>query len=185
MGFRIFSYVWFLLFLSFGILILRATPEQIEKDKAFIENEIKPNVIYIDSFKKISKKLPSDIEFYTWRGEQYLKHYPDQKALIDSQIKQDLIWQLGVEYLHRGNSIPYELKPTHANIDWGNNYVISVLRDNQFEYYTSCNKRYLGNNSSWSGSYIGFAESLLIGVLPFLFVSFKRMIKKYKNMRRK
>ena len=156
---------------------MKLPPKQIEKDKRFIEDKIKPRVAFVDSFKKLNGRLPSQHEFKIWQ-HSFLYHDCQTKPFTDSLIREIDSCEMDGEYIRSENDIPDELKPLPKNIDWSKNYALYIWRGEWSEYYTSWNNHYLGNNSSWAGSVVGLVEMLFVGVLPFLVTS---IIRKYRK----
>ena len=132
------------------------------KDKAFIENEIKPNVIYIDSFKRYNGRLPT------------IKEFNEFKGINDSVLGNTI-------YVRNYKDMPREVSAYPKNINWDIQYVLWIWRGEWGECYTSWDNHYSGNNYSWGDSYVALTEMLFIGIIPFLFAPVKRMIRNHKN----
>ena len=60
------SLVWLIIFSLIGLSFFLETPKQIEKDKIFVDKNLKPSVLYIEKFKNDSLRLPSKKEYYYW-----------------------------------------------------------------------------------------------------------------------
>ena len=177
---KIFSYLWLIFFILIGVLAIQSTPKQIEKDKRFIDEQIKPRVEFIDSFRKLNNRLPSQKEFKIWQY-RFLNHDYRKRPLSDSLINEIESSLMDGDYIRNDSEMYDELKPYPKNIDWSKNYVLSVWRGEWNEYYTSWNNHYEGNNYNWTSSIIGAIEMLLVGLLPFLVTPLKRVIKKIRN----
>ncbi|HEY4195789.1 MAG TPA: hypothetical protein VGM63_09660 [Mucilaginibacter sp.] len=130
-----------------GADFFSGTPKQIQKDKAFIINEINPYISTIDSFKKINNRLPSVSEFGN------IKHSKSDK--------------LGnAEYIREDRYVSSDIKELVKNTDWSDNYVLAVWRGEWFEYYISKNHKYITNNYSKKDGMIGLIICLVVGCIP-------------------
>ena len=166
-----------------AIIAIETTPKQIEKDKRFIEENIKPSVECIDSFRKLNKRLPSQREFKIYHYRIY--HHNFRKEISDDSLEKrigsSIIDPPQPDYIRNDSDMPDELKPFPKSIDWSKNYALSIWRGEWNEYYTSWNNRYIGNNYSWTSSILGSIEMLFIGLLPFLVSAFLRKYNRKKE----
>jgi len=161
-------YSWLLFWVILGIIMFADTQNQINQDKEFIENEIKPSVEFIKKFRTENDRLPLNREYYTWRRE-YHKDY-------SSDLKQsnDLLIAPGGPYIRKSSDVVIgelgiEDQSVLDNIDWKNDFVIGIWRGEWNEYYFSSNDKYFGNGYSWNDGLVSLLISFTIGILPFLF----------------
>jgi hypothetical protein len=166
---KILSYTWLIVFLLLGIAMLEGTPLQMLKDKEFINKHIKPAVTLIDSFKKANSRLPTNAEFnellYTSLSiyEEYNPYDSSEESLVTGYIRDQ-------------KNVPDEIKT--QNVDWSNNYALAVWRGEWFEYYTSWDHKYIGNNYKWSSSISKFFYMAFIGGLPFIIPVIRKLFRK-------
>ena len=61
--FNAFRWLWLAFFIYLGVDVLKSNPEQIKKDRDFIEFQMKPLVNFVKNFQKQHGRLPSQWEF--------------------------------------------------------------------------------------------------------------------------
>ncbi|NAY91922.1 hypothetical protein GTQ34_08330 [Muricauda sp. JGD-17] len=171
---KILTSLWFGLWLFVAILMLFETPNQIKRDKEFVENDIKPSVEFVKSFKSDNKRLPNNREYYTWQQIYYDQDSIDLTQKVDSLIKSSG----RIHYLRKPPADNNVDKEKFENIDWTRKYAISVWRGEWNEYYFSWSDNYETNNYSWKDGVIQSIMALVIGCIPFPFW----LIKDKKNM---
>ncbi len=161
---KVLTFVWIVFWLTLGISILIGTPKQIEKDRIFIENEIKPSVDFVYNFKKANNKLPNYREFYTWARDYYKDYSSDLTQKEDSLIAGEGLKM----YIRKQTDFEINDKK-FDNVDWTKNFAIAVWRGEWFEYYYSWTDTYDTNNYSWKSSIWGFVLYQIVGLLPLIF----------------
>jgi hypothetical protein len=147
--------IWLAIFVWAGISFIKDAPIQIQKDKDFIKQQINPNVVTVDSFKTINRRLPSVKEF--------------------EQIKQGNSGYLGNQiYIRDSNLVAKEIKEKVKGMNWANDYVIGVWRGEWMEYYISRNHEYITNNYNLKDGYKDMAFSFIVAIVPLLIVLISR-----------
>ena len=158
---KVLTFIWFVFWLILGISILIGTPEQIKKDRIFIETEIKPSVDFVYNFKTKNNRLPNYREFYTWERNFYNDYSSDLNQKEDSLIAGNGLKM----YVRKQSDLGLEGKE-FENIDWNKNFAIAVWRGEWTEYYYSWKNTYDTNNYSWKSSIWAFVLYLIVGLLP-------------------
>ena len=174
---KIFSSIWLVVFICLGLLTLYTTPQAIESSKYHFERFEKPSVIYVDSFKKSSGRLPTIDEFIVRDLKISLPDY----QRMDSIAKDIKFLELSATYIRNNKDLEAEDFTSYPkNIDWNKDYAISFRHHDWKDYYTSWNQKYItGGFGGWSDSIGGSIEMLLVGLIPFLFRPTRNAIKKY------
>ena len=161
----IFTILWVGFWSFIGITSLLNTPQQIKKDKDFIETEIKPAVNFIKNFKKLSKRLPTSREFYTWERE----YYKDYSSYLNQQADSLISDFAKVNYIRHNSDILGEDQSKFKNANWSKDFSIAVWRGEWMEYYYSWNDSYDTNNYSLSDGIISLFAYCTVGLLPIIF----------------
>ena len=162
---KILTLLWLALWLYIGVIRFLDTPKYIERDKKFIENNIKPSVNFVKNFKKTNGRLPNNREYYTWRREFYKDYSIDLTQQVDSLIP----GLENKEYIRKLADAVSNDYDKFKNADWNNDFAIGVWRGEWTEYYFSWTDSYETNNYSLTDGYIGLAVMSGIGVSPLLF----------------
>ncbi len=161
----IITVLWTSFWIYAGIGIFKDTPYQIKKDKEFVENEIKPCVDFVESFKTENSRLPNYREFFTWERDYFNDYTSDLKQEIDS-----LIPGMGrVQYIRSNYGIISNDINKFKEANWRTDYAIGVWRGDWMEYYFSWNKTYDTNNYSWSDGSTTLMTLTGIGLFPLIF----------------
>ncbi|WP_018477464.1 hypothetical protein [Pontibacter roseus] len=170
--------MWAAFVLLIGFWMFLYTPEQIEKDKIFVEEELRPAVSFVKSFKKENNRLPSNREFYTWERDYYNDYSSDLNQDADS-----LVAGLGrVQYIRNNSDIASDDLQKFKQADWDKDFAIGVWRGDWWEYYYSWTDSYDTNSYSWDDGIIGLIWTTLIGAFPLLLLWYYRRKSKTHNM---
>ena len=162
---KIFTALWIVFWLLVGILGFLDTPNQINSDKKFIEEEIKPSVEFVKGFKTKNARLPNYREYYTWHRDFYKDYSSDLTQQVDS-----LIPGLGTsQYIRKLSDVISNDHNKFKNVDWEKDFAIGAWRGEWTEYYFSWTDNYDSNNYSWKDGFIGLAINVGIGILPLMF----------------
>ena len=160
----ILTVLWTSFWIYAGIGIFKDTPYQIKKDKEFVENEIKPCVDFVESFKTENSRLPNYREFFTWERDYFKDYTSDLKQEIDS-----LIPGMGrIQYIRSENGIISNDVNKFKEANWKTDYAIGVWRGDWMEYYFSWNNTYDTNNYSWKDGFISLITLTGIGLFPLI-----------------
>ncbi|MEM9364218.1 MAG: hypothetical protein AAGA43_16370 [Bacteroidota bacterium] len=163
--FKILTLLWLGIWVFAGISILLDTPGQINRDKDFIENEIKPSVDFIENFVSTHERLPSSREYYTWQREYHKDYSSDLTRPEDS-----LIGGLGkTTYIRKLSDVLKEDRKKFKDANWTTDYAISVWKGEWMEYYFSWTDTYDTNSFSWKDGILNLITTFTIGVIPLLF----------------
>lgn len=155
---------WFAIFAWCGIDSFTGAPQQIAKDGIFIATQIKPHIKTIDSFKVVNHRLPSVAEFHK------IKHGNSPDLGNEDYIREEVF-------------VDKDIKGAVKNMDWTNNYVLSVWRGEWAEYYISDGNKYITNNYSLADGSIGALVCFVIAVIPAaIFAMYKR--RKYVKLKK-
>jgi hypothetical protein len=151
-----FIWLWLIFFTYAGIDMFLYAPEQIKKDKNFIEYQIKPHVDYIKNFEAKHGRLPTYQEFYTrtfdsGRDKRLWEPALDNGTYIRSNI----------------DGITNE-KDEFKNANWSKDFAVRVWRGEWNEYYYSWTDSYDANNYSLKDGIIALIVTWLIGLAPLL-----------------
>jgi hypothetical protein len=150
-----FRWLWLAFFVYLGVDVLKSTPEQIKKDRDFIEFQMKPLVNFVKNFQKQHGRLPSQWEFcnkaFDSSGNKTLESYMCPGVYIRSNIS-------GIT----------DEKVEFKNANWEKDYAIRIWRGEWNEYYYSWTDTYDCNNYSWKDGYIGLTIMWFIGIVPML-----------------
>lgn len=139
--------LWLMSWITIGVISLFQVPNQMARDKAFIEQEIKPSVELVKSFRKQHHRLPTDKEF----DSIATKHNGS------------------VSYIRQLSGIVTEEdEQKFKQINWDNNFAIGVWRGEWEEYYLSWSDSYESNNYSWKDGLMEFVFCAFLGGLPLL-----------------
>ena len=125
------------------------------KDKLFIETYLKPNVNFVEQFRRMHNRLPTNKEFHSQSP------------------------QLTVEYIRSQHDVPDEISTDTKGIDWSKNYVIAVWRGEWNEYYISHGEKFITNEYGPSDGIIGFIVCLGFGAVPIIIYF---LVKKKKSI---
>lgn len=152
----LFTLLWLGLFLWFGVATLIYAPEQVIKDKEFINKEIDPSIKRINNFKAINHRLPTVAEFSKLNGR-------DTNDLGNT------------DYIRNDRNLERKIKNRTKGMDWNKNYVLFVWRGEWAEYYISDGHQYVTNDYQISDAVILMVVAIFIGVLPLsTVILFKR-----------
>lgn len=154
--------LWLVFFVIIGILNLLETPEQMKRDKSFIDTQVKPSIEFIENFRKQNFRLPTKTEYYKW------KIVYDKDYLINLKISKDSLVAENGEYIRSCRELPTEYTNECKNIDWSKNYMIAVWRGEWHEYYLSWRNAYDTNNYNWVDGFIGMIVCFCIGFMPLI-----------------
>jgi hypothetical protein len=161
---KILTFLWIASWLYIGTAMFLETPGQIERDKQFIEKEIKPSVDFINNFKVTNNRLPTNREYYTWQREYHKDYSSDLTQQVDS-----LIPGLGTkQYIRKLKDVVSDDYSKFKNADWTNDFAIGVWRGEWTEYYFSWSDSYDTNNYSWRDSFFGLLLMYTFGLLPLI-----------------
>ncbi len=161
---KIFVFFWVVFWFYLGIISFLETPKQIENDKAFLANRIKPAVSFVTKFKFKNRRLPTYREFYIWEKEYYHDNSLNLKQPVDS-----LIESFGsVHYIRRNLDIITNNQDKFKKADWTKDFAISAWRGEWMEYYFSWNNSYDSNNYTWNDGWISLIIFCGIGLLPII-----------------
>ena len=165
---KILTVLWIILCPVLGVCIFLDTPNQIKRDKEFINEKIKPAVEFIKNFEQKNHRLPTKKEYYIWEREYYNDY---SVALSEINEIPDSLLCGRIEYVRNINEVvsndKYKFK--FKNVNWKKDYAIAVWRGEWFEYYFSWSDSYDGANHSWFEGIIFLIESIGIGIFPLLF----------------
>ncbi|MFA7380809.1 MAG: hypothetical protein WC150_10120 [Bacteroidia bacterium] len=159
------TFLWIAFWLFIGTLMFLETPLQIERDKLFIEEEIKPSVDFIKNFKETNNRLPTKREYYTWQRDYHKDYSSDLTQQVDSLIAGPGTKQ----YIRKMNDVLSEDYSKFKNADWTKDFAIGVWRGEWTEYYFSWSDSYDTNNYSWKGGFVSALLTYLFGFLPLPF----------------
>lgn len=168
--------LWTSFWLFVGISTLLNTPDQIISDKEFIENEIKPSVVFVKTFKTTNGRLPTNREYYTWEREYYKDYSSDLTQKEDSLIP----GQGRIQYIRKLTDMVSDDSEKFKDADWTNDFAIAVWRGEWMEYYFSWTDQYDTNNYSWTSGFISFFLYFGISIIP-LFIWWLNYKKKNKQ----
>src|SRR5665647_2148729 len=118
------------------------TSKRIEKDKVFIEDEIKPSVDYIKDFKNKNNRLPSSTEFYNWKKE----FYGEYSTEFDKYFNSFAVDEVRISYIRRNEDILIDDQRKFKAADWAKDFAIAVWYDDRTSYYFSWTDSYDSNN---------------------------------------
>ncbi len=149
--------LWIVFFLSMGAEMFLDTPREIQNDKDFINQKIKPSVDFVKKFKQENNCLPSSDEFNK-RESTGLYNYPQYIRADSDVVSNDLA--------------------KFKDADWKKDFAIGVWRGEWEEYYFSWTDKYDSNNSSWAGAFMSLLYSIIIGALPLSFWYLRHRLKK-------
>lgn len=135
--------VWMAIFVFVGFMSLVFTPNQIRKDKEFIEERLQPAINFIEAFRQKHGRLPTKDEV--------------------SPVLRDPTF-----YVRGCAEFAQEPVEDCDAIDWSNNYALEVWRGEWFERYYSWNKEYDTNQFSWSSGIVGMLICSAIGIIPLV-----------------
>jgi len=159
---KILTFLWLAFWLFIGTSMYLETPGQIDKDKQFIEKEIKPSVDFIKNFKATNNRLPTNREYYTWQREYHKDYSSDLTQQVDS-----LIPGLGTKrYIRKLSDVANEDHDKFKNADWTKDFAIGVWRGEWTEYYYSWTDSYDANHYTWFNSSFSLILMFVIGLLP-------------------
>ncbi|MBK8551214.1 MAG: hypothetical protein IPL53_09215 [Ignavibacteria bacterium] len=163
---KILTSLWIALWLVLGTLMFLETPKQIEKDKKFIADEIKPSVDFVKNFKMTNNRLPTNREYYNWQREYFKDYSSDMKQQVDS-----LTPGFGRNrYIRKLTDVVIDDDYSKfKNADWNKDFAIGIWRGEWTEYYFSWTDNYDSNNYSWGDGFFGLAIMIGIGLFPLLF----------------
>src|SRR5690606_5325060 len=123
---------------------------------------IKPSVDFINNFKEIKNRLPTNREYYTWQREYYNDYTSDLTQKEDS-----LISGLGrIQYIRKITDVVSDDKAKLSAADWSKDYAIAVWRGEWMEYYFSWSDTYDTNNYSWKDGIIGLLFYIIMACVP-------------------
>jgi hypothetical protein len=123
-----------------GIVINFQFSKQLERDKKFIEREMKPSVDFVNNFKEKNLKLTSKKEYYTWERTFHND--------FSNSIQNDtVIVGLGsLFYIRSEGDVIYEDLDQFKGVNWKTDFAISAWNGDYYEYYYSWRNCYsLGN----------------------------------------
>lgn len=161
---KILTFLWLAFWVFIGTVMFLETPKQIERDKLFVENEIKPSVDFIKNFKTKNNKLPTNREYYTWQREYHRDYSSDLTQQFDS-----LIPGFGTrQYIRKLNDVVNDDYGKFKNADWTKDFAIGVWRGDWTEYYFSWSDSYDTNNFSSIGSFVSLLLTCIWGLLPLI-----------------
>jgi len=167
---KILTFLWLAFWLFIGTSMYLETPGQIDKDKQFIEKEIKPSVDFIKNFKATNNRLPTNREYYTWQREYHKDYSSDLTQQVDS-----LIPGHGTKrYIRKLSDVANEDHEKFKNADWTKDFAIGVWRGEWTEYYFSWTDSYDANHSTWFNSSFGLILMFVIGLFPLFIWRYDR-----------
>jgi hypothetical protein len=152
---KIVLYFWLFICFLFGIISLFSVPDQMKKDRQFIEKEIKPSILVANNFKAKFKRLPTCTEF-----DSLVFHKYSSRILRDNKdLTEDI----------KSYKIPDS-----------NSFIIGVWRGEWEEYYISWLNKFITNNYKWEDGFKGLFVFLIIGFAPLAIyiITHKLIIKK-------
>ena len=139
---KVLIFICFALGLYAGVSMLLNIPKQAEKDKIFIEAEIKPSVDFVKNFNTVNGRLPNYREYYTWQREFHNDYNSDLTQEVDS-----LIPGFGtIRYIRKLTDLTSNDYDKFENADWNKDFAIGVWRGSWTEYYFSWTDSYDKNN---------------------------------------
>jgi hypothetical protein len=141
--------MWLTVWLYLAGLHLLEVPNQIAKDRAFVENEMMPLVEFIKSFKLKKSRLPTSEEFNKWTRD----------AMPEAR---------GITYIRSLANVLGNDKNKFEGVDWTNNFAVGIWRGEWEEYYFSWNDKYDVNTYTWKDGATDTVFCILIGMTPLL-----------------
>ena len=160
----ILTIIWTSFWTFVGIGIFIDTPDQITKDKEFIDSKLMPCVDFVKNFDKENNRLPNYREFYVWERHFFKDYTSDLTQEVDS-----LIPGMGtIQYIRSKNNIIINDLNKFEKANWQTDYAIGIWRGEWTEYYFSWTDSYDTNNYSWKGAFIGLIIYLGIGIIPII-----------------
>jgi hypothetical protein len=147
--------IWLIITITFGLVMIIDTKKQIQKDNAFIEDNIKPAIKFTENFVEENNRFPDKEEI----GQSQLYFYLHTSG--------DSYENRNYPELIKGIIVPEK------------GYIVEVWRGDWSELYTSWNRKYYTNNYGYDSSVKLFLLSVIIGILPLsIFLLILRLRKK-------
>ncbi len=148
-----------------SIISFQMITESID-DKNHLIRCLEKDQQYIDQFSASYQRLPTEKEYYDWRRE-LIENY--KSGYLKNRPK-----YVGAIWYYRSAKEIVKLKA--LEVDWSNNYVLSITKDVSSLYYFSWNRRYLSQEN-------GLTKLIcLIVTFMFLPVLFLIRIMRFKTV---